>query len=236
MHSNEFLSEYPEGSDLPVQLSPSKKARRLALRLDVRNRAFKLVKPKYISKRRAVDFARKHENWMREKISALPPRIEFKDGVTLPILGQDMTLDIHMDPERKQTKITLTGSYLNVRTNKPDPTARINRFLKQEVKRTLIELSHEKAEIINERVNRVSVRDTTSRWGSCSPDGNLSYSWRLIFAPLEVIDYLVAHEVAHLKHLDHSPAFWTVCAGLSKNYEAGKSWIRQNGHDLMRYG
>jgi len=80
------------------------------------------------------------------------------------------------------------------------------------------------------------VKDTASRWGSCSQDGKLSYSWRLIFAPLDALDYVVAHEVAHLCHMDHSPDFWHVCEDLSANYSKGKSWMKRHSGELIRYG
>ena len=88
---------------------------------------------------------------------------------------------------------------------------------------------------IEKEIKSVRVSDTKTRWGSCSHDGRLCFSWRLAFAPYEAIDYVVAHEVAHLRHLDHSKEFWTLCEELSIDYAAGKRWMKENGSELMRY-
>ena len=97
-------------------------------------------------------------------------------------------------------------------------------------------LVHEKAAEIGKDVTSVSLRDTKSRWGSCSSNGSISLSWRLIFAPWDAMDYVVAHEVAHLIHMNHGKDFWALCATLSANYSTGKKWMRTNGHELMCFG
>ncbi len=124
---------------------------------------------------------------------------------------------------------------LNILTNKEDPSIRIVRFLKNLAKEKLSKLAHEKASKIDKTIQLVQVKDTSSRWGSCSHDGKISFSWRLIFAPMDAIDYVVAHEVAHLEHLDHSPDFWMLCEDLSREYSAGKSWMHRNSQELNRY-
>lgn len=214
----------------------SKRARRVALRLDPIERVFTLVVPKGMSMRRAEAFAEGQERWMQEKLSALPPKISFQDGVVIPVLGQRVEIKVHREDALKVTKIVLEGGILHVRTNKDDPSARIVRFLKTLIKDELEILSRDKAAEIGRDVQSVSVRDTKSRWGSCSCDGHLSYSWRLIFAPPEAFDYVVAHEVAHLEHLNHSKRFWDVCEALSDNYSEGKYWMGTHGSELMRYG
>ena len=197
---------------------------------------FKLVKPLRMSEKRAYQFAEKHADWMLSKLHLIPSRILYSHGSRIPILGEECTLTIHYDPDRKSTRVKITRDELLVTTNKQDPSKRIERYLKSEIKTYLTDLSFDKAARIGKSIRRISVRDTRSRWGSCSPDGNLSYSWRLVFAPLSAIDYLVAHETAHLKYLDHSPKFWELCEFLSSDYATGKNWIRDNGHILHRYG
>jgi predicted metal-dependent hydrolase len=88
---------------------------------------------------------------------------------------------------------------------------------------------------IGRKLNRVSVRDTRSRWGSCSSTARLSFSYRLIFAPKEVMEYVVAHEVAHLRHMNHSPAFWNAVEFLCPQYDAAKDWLKLHGKDLYRF-
>lgn len=225
-------------STLPdhIKIRHSARAKRVALRLDPVERVFHLVVPKRMSERKALAFAEGYESWMQEKLSALPPKVMFGDGVVLPIFGQRCVIKIHREDDLHVTKIVLEDGVLHVRTNKDDPSARIMRFLKSIVKDELSILSNEKAARIGKEIKSVAVRDTKSRWGSCSCDGTLSYSWRLLFAPPEAFDYVVSHEVAHLQHLNHSDAFWALCQDLSENYDEGKYWMKQHGNELMRYG
>ncbi|NCT40635.1 MAG: M48 family metallopeptidase [Alphaproteobacteria bacterium] len=219
-----------------IQIKHSARARRVALRLDPIERVFHLVVPKGVSMRKAAAFAEGQERWMQEKLSALPPKVSFAHGTIIPILGQRSEIRVHYEPDLKVTKILLEDGILHVRTNKDDPSGRIERFLKAMIKDELSILSHEKVARIGKTISSVSVRDTKSRWGSCSSDNALSYSWRLVFAPPEAFDYVVAHEVAHLRHLNHSKQFWDLCAQLSDQYDEGKYWMKAHGNELMRYG
>ena len=219
-----------------IKVKHSKRARRVALRLDPIERVFHLVVPSRMSMRKAQAFAESQESWMQEKLAALPPKVAFTDGTVIPMLGQRTEIRIHKEADLKITKITLEDGVLHVRTNKDDPSSRITRFLKAFVKEELEILSKEKAAVIGKNIASVSVRDTKSRWGSCSCDGNLSFSWRLVFASPEAFDYVVAHEVAHLEHLNHSKQFWDLCEDLSQNFDEGKYWMAMHGNELMRYG
>ena len=222
--------------DKHISVERNPRARRLALRLDAGSGKIRLIIPGRMSIERARLFARDHEEWIREKLSSLPAPVPFQDGVLLPLFGKEVRLDIYTDESLKMTKCKLVGNYLQIKTNKHDPAGRITRFIKQEAKTLFHEISRNKAAKIGKEVKSLSIRDTKSRWGSCSQDGNLSLSWRLAFAPFEAFDYVIAHEVAHLAHMDHSKSFWAVCEELSDNYKAGKSWMKQHGHGLMRYG
>ena len=109
----------------------------------------------------------------------------------------------------------------------------LQRFVVQHADKLISELSREKAARIGKRITKITMRDTSTRWGSCASDGSLSFSWRLIMAPFDAIDYVVAHEVAHLQHFDHSPDFWALCRDLSENYTMGKHWLKINGTHLQ---
>ncbi|MEM7650786.1 MAG: SprT family zinc-dependent metalloprotease [Pseudomonadota bacterium] len=224
--------------DLPdyIVIKHSTRAKRLALRLDAQKRVFNLVIPKRVSIKAAVRFAEEHDSWMMEKLAELPAPIPYEDGMILPLFGEDVRVKIFYDSTLKITSITLKKNELSVSTNKEDPTSRIERYLKKIVKEELTKLSRDKAAQIDKTINTISIRDTKSRWGSCSEDNNLSYSWRLIFAPTAAFDYVVAHEVAHLQHLDHSRAFWALCRELSDDFVEGQYWMQEHGHELMRYG
>jgi predicted metal-dependent hydrolase len=118
----------------------------------------------------------------------------------------------------------------------PHVDRRIADFLKREARRDLERASSRHADALGVAITRVSVRDQSSRWGSCSNSGVLSFSWRLILAPPYVLDYLAAHEVAHLLELNHSPKFWRLVRRLYPNYERPKTWLDTHGTDLHRYG
>jgi predicted metal-dependent hydrolase len=230
------LIDYPFADispNLVVKINP--RAKRMALRVDTKRRAVNLVLPKRASMRRAYEFAIEHKYWIREKIAELPEKIDFTDGTVFPLLGEKITVRIIKKSTLRKTDIQLINKELIVSTNKDDPTSRIKRFIINYAKERLSQLSHEKSALIGKKITEISVKDTTSRWGSCSHDRKLSYSWRLIFAPYDAFDYVVAHEVAHMNVMDHSPAFWIECEKLSKNYSRGKSWMRRHSNELVKY-
>ncbi len=210
----------------------SKRARRMALRMDSHAGKMNLVLPERASLNKAYDFARQHRDWIARKMSDIPAAVPFAERAVIPLLGQNR--EIRLSATVKT--ITIDGDFLFIPPGRAALNTRVKRFLREEAKQTLSALAHEKAATINKSIKNVSVRDTKSRWGSCSADGTLSFSWRLIFAPWGSLDYVVAHEVAHLTHLNHSKDFWDLCGELSTDYETGKKWIRTHGHELSRYG
>ena len=219
-----------------INIRHSPRAKRLALRLDAKERVINLVVPKRVSMHKAEAFALDHQDWIEEKLRELPPPAPFKHERFIPVLGQDRQIIIYTDPLCKVTKVFLDGGVLHVRTNKDDPSSRIERFLRNLAKDTLTEMAMAKAADIGKPITSITVRDTKSRWGSCSEDAKLSFSWRLIFAPPMAMDYVVAHEVAHLVHMHHRKSFWALCRDLSIDYLEGEYWMRNHGHELMRYG
>ncbi|MDB5478644.1 MAG: hypothetical protein JWM96_1139, partial [Alphaproteobacteria bacterium] len=131
-------------------------------------------------------------------------------------------------------KIELTHDRIFIACRPERMPRALQRFLLQHAEKIIVPLAHEKAAAIGKKIAGIRLRDTTSRWGSCSHDGNLSFSWRLILAPIDVIDYVVAHEVAHLQHFDHSPNFWGLCRELSSSYTMGKHWLKLHGAALQQ--
>lgn len=220
--------------NLIVRVSP--RAKRMALRLDPQSRVMHLVVPKRARLENAYRFALQHEDWILDRLSELPEPVPFEDGERLPVFGVKRTIDIHYDPTLRRTDIELLSKEIRVWTNKEDPSSRIARFLKEEAKNYMTELAHEKADQLGRRVKSVCIRDTKSRWGSCSEDGKISLSWRLIFAPYYAMDYVVAHEVAHLAHMNHGQRFWDICSDLSEDFSSGLLWMKEHGHELMSYG
>ncbi len=219
-----------------VTIKRSKKAKRLALRLDPAERIMNLVVPQKVSIEKAYFFAMEHEEWVRETLNKLPAPIAFTNGTTLPIFGDRITLDIRIDKSLKRTYLRQYDDILCVRTYQSDPTNRIVTHLKKIARAGLADIASDKAEQIGKTISNISVRDTKSRWGSCSTDGYISFSWRLIFAPYSAIDYVVAHEVAHMNHMNHSKQFWKLCEKLSCDYNSGKQWMKEHSNELMSYG
>lgn len=219
-----------------LELKISKRARRIALRLDSANRIMNLVVPPRFSPKKAENFALEHRDWILRKLAELPQPVPFSHGAEIPILGYARRIAIDYDPAAKLTDIKLLENEIRITTSQTEPAGRLTRFLKAEARNTLSNLAREKAARIEKIIKEIQIRDPKSRWGSCAPDGKISFSWRLIFAPYEAMDYVVAHEVAHLVHMNHGKRFWTLCEKLSDNYTFGKNWIRTNGHELMRYG
>lgn len=219
-----------------VKYVRSKRATKICLRLDQKDRIFVLTIPAKCSLTKAEEFALKHLEWMEEKLAELPERILFDNGAVIPILGEDVRIRVCLDITLKTTTIELKNNKLTVHTNQMNPGPRIERFLKKYAKEKLSELSYKKAERAGKTIKKITVRDTKSRWGSCSADRCLSYSWRLIFASAEAFDYVVAHEVAHLRYMNHGKNFWALCAELSRSYKKGRDWMRDHSHELMRYG
>lgn len=219
-----------------VTVKRSKRAKRIALRLDPVERVMNLVVPHRMPLHKAYYFAQTHEDWVRQSLERMSDTIEFVDGAEIPLLGNLVQICVDQSPLYRKTTITRGRYTLNVSTPLDDPSDKIKTFLKKLAHQTLSELAEEKAAIIRKSISSVKVRDTKSRWGSCAQDGSLSFSWRLIFAPYDSIDYVVAHEVAHLRHMNHGAAFWKLCESLSEDFNEGKDWMRLHGSELMRYG
>lgn len=226
-----------------VVATVSTRARRLSLRLDPGRGRVVLVRPKRASARIALEFVASREGWIRKHLALLPAQIPFADGARIPIAGVDHTLRLAANGRggvwREGDTIMISGQ--------PEFAARrMTEWLKQEARRVIAPMAHEMAGLIGCKVAHVTTRDTSSRWGSCSPDGRLSFSWRLILAPLPALTYVTAHEVAHLLHLNHSRAFWRTVDEVMDLYipdprerrEAGlaRDWLQRNGAALHCYG
>lgn len=233
---NKALQVYPFSDISPsLNLKINPRAKRMALRVDTHKRVVNLVIPKRTSLRSAYLFAFEHQYWIKQKVAEMPEIIDYIDGAEIKILGKAITIKVTHRSTLRKTDITLKNNELLVSTNKEDPSLRIRRFIINYAKEKLSELSEEKAGQIGKKIHSVTVKDTSSRWGSCSYDGKICYSWRLIFAPQDAFDYVVAHEVSHLQHLDHSPAFWHVCEDISANYSKGKTWMKRHSQELIKY-
>ncbi len=218
---------------LSVKISP--KAKRLALRLDSRTRKVNLVIPKRASLKKAYEFAESYQDWINDKIDGLPCPVPYKDGTILPIMGKEIVLRI-VKGNTKLTRFNLTPKELVVETSLEDIAPRIGRYLRNMAHEELEKLAHQKAAKLQKKLSKFVVRDMKSRWGSCSIDGRMTLSWRLIFAPMSSIDYVISHEAAHLIHPDHGKDFWALCEKISDDFKTGYDWMHKKGSSLGRYG
>jgi predicted metal-dependent hydrolase len=221
-----------------VVLRRYRQARRYTLRIHAASRDIVLTMPTRGSIREATAFAQKHGAWIAARLSRLPEAAPFADGVVIPLRGTPHRI-VHRAKSRGTvwTEADENGEpLLCVAGGAAHINRRITTWLKREVRHDLEAASRRYAQDLGVKIKRVTVRDQSSRWGSCSSTGALSYSWRLIFAPPHVLDYLAAHEVAHLVEMNHSPRFWRVVAKLHPDMKPAKIWLDAHGADLHRYG
>ncbi len=174
-----------------------------------------------------------HADWVSDRLAALPEAITFTDGATVPICG--VPHSIRHDPATRGGAFLLDQE-LHVTGAVEFLPRRVRDFLRQEARQRLAGLAIAKAGLIGMVPKRVTIKDTTSRWGSCAPDQSLALSWRLLMAPPFVQDYVVAHEVAHLRHMNHGPKFWSLVDELTPHTKAAIPWLRAEGARLLRIG
>lgn len=210
-------------SDIEIKMHP--RARNMTLRFQPRKQIFVVTKPKRTSQKDIAEFVSIHIDWMKEQRALYPAPAPLKPDEKLLFLGK---YHILTHEEAAGVAVRVEGDRLIVACRLSRFERAVQRFLKQQAEAVMLPLVYEKAAQINKKVKTVRFRDTTSRWGSCARDGRLSFSWRIIMAPPETIDYIVAHEVAHLQQFNHSDRFWSLCEKLSKDYEVGKSWLQKN--------
>jgi len=218
--------------EIPLRVSRNPRARRISISLDGGG-GVHLVLPRRTPLRHGLEFAEDKANWILNHLDALPEHVPFEDGAILPLLGEEHV--IRHDPAGRRG-VWRAGGAIRVSGRPEHLSRRVHDFLKVEARREISERARQKAQIVGRSIQRLSLRDTTSRWGSCSAEGNLSFTWRLILAPETVLDYVVAHEIAHLKHMNHGPRFWALVARLTDDVAHARHWLRKRGDRLLRYG
>jgi predicted metal-dependent hydrolase len=221
-----------------VRVRRHRQARRYTLRILAATREVVLTIPPRGTMTEAREFAEKHGGWIAARLGRLPKAAPFTDGVVVPLRGVPHRI-VHRRGVRGTvwTEAGADGERLIcVAGNAPHIDRRVGDFLRREAKRELEVASLRFAADLGVTVKRVSVRDQSSRGGSCSTAGVLSFSWRLILAPSLVLNYLAAHEVAHLVEMNHSARFWRLVQRLCPSHERAKVWLDVHGSDLHRFG
>jgi predicted metal-dependent hydrolase len=220
------------GAPLVLRISP--RARRLRLRIDPRTRRVLLTVPRRVSQRHALAWAAEHRLWVETALADIPPPAALGPGSHIPFRGRAILID--WDPLRPR-RAELIGDRLRIGGPAESLERRILRWLKGEALALLDRESRELAARAGLSITRLGVGDPASRWGSCSASGSIRYSWRLIMAPDFVRQATVAHEVAHLVHLDHGRQFHALVETLlGTDPKPARAWLRGDGASLHRIG
>jgi predicted metal-dependent hydrolase len=221
------------GGQAMVQWRRSRRARRVSLRIDPRDGAVVITLPLRCGRSQGMALLMNHADWVTRRLAALPGAVAFDDGAAVPLGGVEHR--IRHVPERRGTAWVEAGEIL-VAGQRDFLARRVGDFLRAEARRRLGSLVAEKAAASGLRPSRITVKDTRTRWGSCATSRALAFSWRLVMAPGFVQDYVVAHEVAHLQHMNHGPRFWALVDALTPHTAAAMAWLRDEGPRLMRVG
>jgi predicted metal-dependent hydrolase len=219
--------------EITMRLNP--RARRLIVKVHPSTGEITVVAPSKRAMSHALDFARGESDWIAKKLARVPQPVHFEIGSNVPFRGREYRI-VAGGQGPGPVWIEETEELLIRVSGRPEHVGRrVRDFLKAAARRRLAERTAHFAGQVGKRPVRLSIRDTASRWGSCSVKGALSYSWRLILAPDAVLDYVVAHEVAHLVEMNHGPCFWRLVARLVPDYEARQAWLTRNATQLHRY-
>ena len=232
--SNNELPDFLQVGEemLPLVIRRHQRAKRICLRYNPTSHAISLTLPRHTRVGDGLAFLMQKSEWLVETLRDMPTKKQIKPGVVIPLLGKRVR--IKNDPDLKR-KWVIRDDVLYVAGDRSEFPERVTEALRKIASTTLSNIAMRDAIGIGRKISRISVRDTRSRWGSCSSTARLSFSYRLIFAPKEVMEYVVAHEVAHLRHMNHSAAFWNCVESICPDYEAAKDWLKLHGKDLYRF-
>lgn len=223
---------------IDVGLRRRETARRMTLRVSNATGDVVLTLPPRASISGAQTFLDSHAGWIAQRLSRLPDRMPFSANALVPLRGVPHRV-VHWSRVRGATRATTDEAgepVIAVCGEESAVAGRVRRYLAAEAEADLREAVTRHTAALGVAARRITLRDTRSRWGSCSSTGSLSFSWRLILAPPFVLDYLAAHEVAHLKEMNHSHRFWRLVHGLCPRTEEAEIWLNRNGSGLHRYG
>jgi predicted metal-dependent hydrolase len=234
----EERDHFVAGRTLPLRIVENERARRLTLRIETGGRGLRITIPPGLARGEVERFLDRHQGWLEQKLAKVPDRPQVRPGVKIPLRGTPHVI-LHEPGMRGTAELGTTEDGLPallVRGDRRHLPRRVADYLKREAKREIEPLVEKHTAKVGRRAKAIRFRDTTSRWGSCTSDGTLSFSWRIMMAPRPVIDYLVAHEVAHLREMNHGPKFWKLCNELCPETDRCKAWLKRNGNALQAIG
>ena len=222
-----------DGADVAVKVRLNPRARRIVMRVNPLTGGVVVTAPSRAGTAAALAFVRGETQWIARQLRHMPKPVPLLPGAMVPFLG--VAHPIRHSQARGPAPVWREDGALLVGGRVEHSPRRLIEFFKREARALLSARAFEYAARLGVKPGRVTVRDTKSRWGSCAQNGSLSFSWRLILAPEFVRDYVVAHEVAHLKEMNHSPRFWAHVKILSPDMARARQWLRDYGRTLLRY-
>ncbi len=224
------------GGLAPVIVRVNPRARRIIVRVDKVMAHVIVTVPSHRARAEGLAFAESRRDWIAAELGdATGPR-PFNDGVVFPLQGRSCRIDHVGGRARARLRDDVDAMVLNVGGESVHVNRRVGDWLRRRARRILTEKAGVYAMKVGRTHGRITIRDTRSRWGSCSRDGGLSFSWRLVLTPPAILDYVAAHECAHLVHLDHSPAYWRLVRSLDVDPDGARRWFRENGAALFAWG
>ena len=219
--------------EIDISFRRHAQARRLILRLGNEANSAVVTVPKGVTRAQALDFVRRSSGWLQSRLDRPDKRSALKPGHTVPLRGENHEIR-HHPVRRGVVAADPVAKIIQVPGDLPHVGRRLADWLKTVAREQLVASSERYAAAMDVSFRRISIRDQKSRWGSCTADGNLSYSWRLILTPPDVLDYVVAHEVAHLKHMNHGPQYWRLVLKHCPHANSAKKWLKAHGQDVHR--
>lgn len=208
-------------------------ARRMVLRLNPEGTGVVVTVPGHATRHQALDFTERSRDWIIEKLGTRGEVIALKPGNFLPLRGGDFEIR-HLATRRGSVAVDVAARVIHVPGDLPHVPRRLLDWLKAAARADISAASRKYAEAMGVKFSRITIRDQRSRWGSCSASGELSFSWRLILTPPEVLDYVAAHEVAHLQHMNHGPRFWRLVLSHCPHAARAKKWLKTEGQSVHR--
>lgn len=227
-----------EGRTYRVGLRRHRTARRITLVVHGTKGAATMLLPMDAGLERARDFAQSRAGWIASRLAELPQRVPFEAGREIPIRGVAHRIVLWSDERGAPwTGVDAAGTpTLFISGPLASVPRQVRSFLERLALADLTAAAARYAGLAGVQANRIRLKDTTSRWGSCSTRGNLNFSWRLVMAPAYVLDYLAAHEVGHLREMNHSDRYWSIVRGMCPATDRAEAWLKRNGVGLHRYG
>ncbi len=221
------------GQTLPLLFRRNASARRLVLRLNPEGTAAIVTVPRGVSRAQALDFAERSAQWLADRLVKRGGNIPLRAGSRIPLRGEDHEIR-HIASPRGTVTVDTLARIIHVPGGEAHLSRRLQDFLKRAAKEELTAATKRYAAAMGAKFRHITIRDQKSRWGSCTVAGDLNYSWRLILTPPYVLDYVAAHEVAHLIHLDHSKKFWRLVLTHCHDAPKAKRWLKAHGHNVHR--